>query len=104
MHHEGVTDNPAPTTVRARLTAAGLSDERIEQFVFLTNNSEQTPTYRPAFMPWASPPLVRTVIHVRDHCEADRAPSRALRGARHGTPPRATITWTSRILTIVSTA
>ena len=29
-------------------------------FVFLTNNSEQTPIYRPAFMPWASLPLVRT--------------------------------------------
>jgi hypothetical protein len=26
-----VTDEPAPTTVRDRLTAAGLSDERIEQ-------------------------------------------------------------------------
>ena len=32
MHHDGVTDDePAPTTVRDRLTAAGLSDERIEQ-------------------------------------------------------------------------
>jgi hypothetical protein len=31
MHHEAVTDNPAPTTVRDRLIAAGLSDERIEQ-------------------------------------------------------------------------
>ena len=31
MHHEAVTDNPASTTVRDRLIAAGLSDERIEQ-------------------------------------------------------------------------
>ena len=32
MHHDAVTDDePAPTTVRDRLTAAGLSDERIEQ-------------------------------------------------------------------------
>ena len=32
MHHHAVTDDePAPTTVRDRLTAAGLSDERIEQ-------------------------------------------------------------------------
>ena len=32
MHHEGVTDGePAPPTVRDRLTAAGLSAERIEQ-------------------------------------------------------------------------
>ena len=32
MHDGGVTDDePAPTTVRDRLTAAGLSDERIEQ-------------------------------------------------------------------------
>ena len=32
MHHDGVTDDePAPTTVRDRLTAAGLSDSRIEQ-------------------------------------------------------------------------
>ena len=32
-HHEAVTDEPAPTTptVRDRLTAAGLSDERIAQ-------------------------------------------------------------------------
>jgi len=32
MHHHGVTDaEPAPTTVRNRLTAAGLSAERIEE-------------------------------------------------------------------------
>jgi hypothetical protein len=32
MQHVGVTDDePAPTTVRDRLTAAGLSAERIEQ-------------------------------------------------------------------------
>jgi hypothetical protein len=32
LHDDGVTDDePAPTTVRDRLTAAGLSDERIEQ-------------------------------------------------------------------------
>jgi hypothetical protein len=32
MHHDGVTDDePAPTTVRDRLTAAGLSDSRIEE-------------------------------------------------------------------------
>ena len=32
MHDGAVTDDePAPTTVRDRLTAAGLSDERIEQ-------------------------------------------------------------------------
>ena len=32
MHHGAVTDDePAPTTVRDRLTSAGLSDERIEQ-------------------------------------------------------------------------
>ena len=31
MHHEAVTDNPAPTTVRDRLIAAGLSDERTRQ-------------------------------------------------------------------------
>ena len=32
MHDDGVTDSgPTPTTVRDRLTAAGLSDERIEQ-------------------------------------------------------------------------
>jgi hypothetical protein len=32
MHHDGVTDDePAPTTARDRLTAAGLSDSRIEQ-------------------------------------------------------------------------
>jgi hypothetical protein len=30
-HHHAVTDEPAPTTVRDRLTAAGLSAERIEQ-------------------------------------------------------------------------
>ena len=30
-HHHRVTDEPTPTTVRDRLTAAGLSDERIEQ-------------------------------------------------------------------------
>ena len=34
-HHHGVTDEPAPTTltVRDRLTAAGLSDERIAEHV-----------------------------------------------------------------------
>ena len=32
MHDDGVTDDePAPTTVRDRLTTAGLSAERIEQ-------------------------------------------------------------------------
>ncbi len=33
MHHHVVTDEPAPptATVRDRLTAAGLSDERIDQ-------------------------------------------------------------------------
>ena len=32
LHHHAVTDNqPAPTTVRDRLTAAGLSDERIAE-------------------------------------------------------------------------
>jgi hypothetical protein len=32
MHHEVVTDDePTPTTVRDRLTAAELSDERIDQ-------------------------------------------------------------------------
>ena len=31
MHHHAVTDEPARTTVRDRLTAAGLSNERIEQ-------------------------------------------------------------------------
>jgi hypothetical protein len=32
MHHDGVTDDePAPMTVRDRLTAAGLSDSRIEE-------------------------------------------------------------------------
>jgi hypothetical protein len=32
MHDDGVTDDePAPTSVRDRLTAARLSDERIEQ-------------------------------------------------------------------------
>ena len=32
LHHHAVTDDePTPTTVRDRLTAAGLSDERIEQ-------------------------------------------------------------------------
>ena len=32
MHDDAVTDDePTPTTVRDRLTAAGLSDERIEQ-------------------------------------------------------------------------
>jgi len=32
MHHDAVTDDePAPTTVHDRLTAAGLSDCRIEQ-------------------------------------------------------------------------
>ena len=32
MHQEAVTDeDPAPLTVRDRLTAAGLSDERIAQ-------------------------------------------------------------------------
>ena len=32
MHHDAVTDDePAPTTVRDRLTAAGLSDERIAE-------------------------------------------------------------------------
>ena len=32
MPHDGVTDDgPAPTTVRDRLTAAGLSDSRIEE-------------------------------------------------------------------------
>jgi len=32
MHEVAVTDDePTPTTVRDRLTAAGLSDERIEQ-------------------------------------------------------------------------
>jgi len=32
MHHHDVTDDePAPTTVRDRLTAAGLSESRIEQ-------------------------------------------------------------------------
>ena len=32
MHYDDVTDEqPAPTTVRDRLTAAGLSDSRIEQ-------------------------------------------------------------------------
>ena len=31
MHHHAVTDEPAPTTVRDRLTAAGLSDERIAE-------------------------------------------------------------------------
>jgi hypothetical protein len=33
MHHDGVTDHDesAPTTVRDRLNAAGLSGERIEQ-------------------------------------------------------------------------
>ena len=32
MHDDTVTDDePAPTTVHDRLTAAGLSDERIEQ-------------------------------------------------------------------------
>jgi hypothetical protein len=50
------------------------------------------------------PAAVDDPVHVRDDAEAGHAPSRALRGARHGTPPRATITWTSRILTIVSTA
>ena len=30
-HHDAVTDEPTLTTVRDRLTAAGLSDERIEQ-------------------------------------------------------------------------
>lgn len=33
-HHEAVTnDEPAPTTVRDRLTSAGLSGERIEQHI-----------------------------------------------------------------------
>ena len=31
MHHHGVTDYPAPTTVRDRLAAAGLSDSRIDE-------------------------------------------------------------------------
>jgi hypothetical protein len=32
MHHHGTTaDEPTPTTVRERLTAAGLPHERIEQ-------------------------------------------------------------------------
>ncbi len=31
MHHHGVHDDPAPTTVRDRLAAAGLSDSRIGQ-------------------------------------------------------------------------
>ena len=32
MHHDGVTDDePVPTTVRDRLTAAGLSSERIAE-------------------------------------------------------------------------
>jgi len=31
MHHHVVTDEPTLTTVRDRLTAAGLSAERIEQ-------------------------------------------------------------------------
>ena len=32
MHHDGVTDDgPAPTTVRDRLTATGLSASRIEE-------------------------------------------------------------------------
>ena len=32
IHHHDVTDDePAPTTVRDRLTAAGLSESRIEQ-------------------------------------------------------------------------
>jgi hypothetical protein len=34
MHDDGVTDSePTPTTVRDRLTAAGLSHERIQQHV-----------------------------------------------------------------------
>ena len=31
MHHHGVPDDPAPTTVRDRLAAAGLSDSRIDE-------------------------------------------------------------------------
>ena len=31
VHHRAVTDEPTLTTVRDRLTAAGLSDERIAQ-------------------------------------------------------------------------
>ena len=31
LHHHGVTDDPAPPTVRARLAAAGLSDSRIDE-------------------------------------------------------------------------
>ena len=31
MHHDAVTDDEPAPTVRDRLTAAGLSDERIEQ-------------------------------------------------------------------------
>ena len=34
MHHAAVTDGePAPTTVRGRLSAAGLSDERTDEHV-----------------------------------------------------------------------
>ena len=31
VHHRAVTDEPGPTTVRDRLAAAGLPDERIAQ-------------------------------------------------------------------------
>ena len=31
MHHHGVPDDPAPTTVRDRLAAAGLSDARVDE-------------------------------------------------------------------------
>ena len=31
MQHHGVPDDPAPTTVRDRLAAAGLSDSRVDE-------------------------------------------------------------------------
>jgi hypothetical protein len=54
--HEAVTDDePAPTTVRHRFTAAGLSDERIEQHMTAgrvhVDGEVVTDPYRPASPP-----------------------------------------------------
>ncbi len=63
MHDDGVTDSePTPTTVRDLLTAAGLSDERIEQHMTAgrvrVDGQLVTDPYQPA-----SPPA-RIVITV----------------------------------------
>ena len=56
LHHEAVTDDePAPTTVRDRLTSAGLSDERIEQHMTAgrvrVDGELVTDPHRPALPP-----------------------------------------------------